>query len=108
MAADTRAAADASACLVISARVLIASSVWACARDRISHGGFAIAVDPVTCRNPKKLSPVDFPKLLADQLAGADILLSRETSRAVSIHRLGYQNSSRPTAVTTNTIVPAT
>src|SRR5437870_5434295 len=69
MAADTRAAGDASAWLVISARVLIASSVWACARDRISQGGFAIRVDPVTCRNRKKLSRADVPKLLADQLA---------------------------------------
>jgi hypothetical protein len=48
MAADTRAAGDASPCFVMSARVLIASSVWACARDRISQGGFAIQVDPVT------------------------------------------------------------
>jgi hypothetical protein len=48
MAADTRAAGDASACLVISANVLTASSVWACARERISQGGFGITVDPVT------------------------------------------------------------
>jgi hypothetical protein len=70
MAADTRAAGDASACLVIAARVSIAASVWACARDRMSQGGFVIAVDPVTCRNPKKLSPADFPKLLAEWFAG--------------------------------------
>jgi len=42
MAADTRAAGDASACLVISASVLIAPLVWDYARDRMSHGGFAI------------------------------------------------------------------
>jgi hypothetical protein len=39
--------------LVISARVLIASSVWDCARERMSHGGFAIQLDPVTRRNLK-------------------------------------------------------
>jgi len=54
MAADTRAAGDASACFVIAARVAIASAVWACARVRMSQGGFAIQVDPVTYRSPKK------------------------------------------------------
>ena len=52
MAADTRAAGDASFCVVIAARVAIASTVWACASDRMSQGGFAM-VGPVICRLPR-------------------------------------------------------
>src|SRR5690348_15622472 len=39
---------------------------------------FAVLSRMITCRNPRKLSPADVPKLLADQFALADILLSRE------------------------------